>query len=220
MDEELDIRNKVIPKTFFLMFLGLLGTAIFAWYTYASGLLVDILVNGFFNVLLIIELVVVLLFSLLFKRCSATFVGILFFIYSMLNGITLSTIFYCFELNSIIYLFLGSAALFGILAFVGYTTNKDIGNFRSIFFWGLIIGIVVSLINLILKNSMVDIILDWFILLLFCGITVYDMNKIKNFQGDEGINQEKIYVYGAMQLYLDFINIFIRMLSLFGKRRN
>ena len=204
MDEELDIRNKVIPKTFFLMFLGLLGTAIFAWYTYASGLLVDILVNGFFNVLLIIEL----------------FVGILFFIYSMLNGITLSTIFYCFELNSIIYLFLGSAALFGILAFVGYTTNKDIGNFRSIFFWGLIIGIVVSLINLILKNSMVDIILDWFILLLFCGITVYDMNKIKNFQGDEGINQEKIYVYGAMQLYLDFINIFIRMLSLFGKRRN
>ena len=84
----------------------------------------------------------------------------------------------------------------------------------------LIVGIILSIINIFIGNSMLDIILDWVILLVFFGITVYDMNKIKSLQYEEGINQEKLYIYGAMQLYLDFINIFLRILSIFGKRRD
>lgn len=220
MEENLEIQTKLISKTFFWMFLGLLGTAIMAWYTYSSGLLLDILSGGSWQVLLIVEVVVVILFSLLFRKLSPTLVGILYFLYAMINGITLSTIFVVFELNSIIYLFVASAAIFGALAFIGYKTNRDISNWRSILFTVLIVGIILSIINIFLGNSTLDLILDWVILLTFFGVTVYDMNIIKNLQYEEGINQEKLYIYGAMQLYLDFINIFIRILSLFGKRRD
>ena len=170
--------------------------------------------------LLIVEIVVVLLFSFLFRKLSPTIVGILYFVYAMINGVTLSTIFYTFELNSIVYLFLGAALLFGGLAFVGYKTQRDLSNWRSILFGVLIVGLILSLINLFLGNSMLEIVLDWVILLVFFGITIYDMNKIKNLQYEDGIDQEKLYIYGAMELYLDFINIFLRLLSLFGKSRD
>ena len=186
MEENTD--SKLISQTFFWMFLGLLGTAIVSWYTYSSGLLVKIIINDMWRVLLIAEVLVVILFSLLFKKLSPTFVGILYFAYATLNGVTLS--------------------------------ERDISSWHNILFAVLIVGIILSIINIFIGNSMLDIILDWVILLVFFGITVYDMNKIKSLQYEEGINQEKLYIYGAMQLYLDFINIFLRILSIFGKRRD
>lgn len=69
-------------------------------------------------------------------------------------------------------------------------------------------------------NSILDIALDWVILLVFFGITVYDMNKIKQLSLDPNLRQDKLYIYGAMELYLDFVNIFLRILSIFGKRRD
>lgn len=180
-----------------------------------------IIMQDYFGILLIAEVVVVLLFSFLFKKLPAMIVGILYFVYAAINGVTLATIFYAFELNSIIYLFLASAALFGILAFIGYKTSADLTNWRTILFSVLVVGLILSLINLALKNTMLDIVLDWVILLVFFGITVYDMNKIKNLSEDVDIGDpDKLYIYGAMELYLDFINIFLRILSLFGKRRD
>ena len=139
----------------------------------------------------------------------------------MLNGVTLSVIFAVFELSSIIYLFIISAIIFAVLGLIGYKTNKDLSSWSPYITVFLIAGIVLSFINLfILKISMLDLALDWLILALFCGITIYDINKIKMLQQVPEINQEKIYIYCAMQLYLDFINIFLRILSIFGKRRN
>lgn len=212
--------NKLFSKTFFWMFLGLLGTAIVAWYTYSSGLFLHIIFNGYFELLLILELVVVILFSFLFRKLSPTAVGILYFIYAMVNGISLSTIFAVFELNSITLLFVVSALLFGGMALYGYKTEKNLASWSTLLYGGLIAGLVVSLINLFVGNSMIDIILDWVILIIFLGVTAYDINKIKMLQEYEGIDQDKIHIYGAMQLYLDFINIFLRVLSLFGKRRD
>lgn len=215
-----EVKNDFIPKTFFWMFLGLLGTAIVAWYTYSSGLFINILANDAFGILLIAEVVVVLLFSFLFRKLSPTAVGILYFIYAAINGVTMSTIFVVFELNSIILLFVASSVLFGGLALYGYKTSKDLSNWRTLLFGTLLIGLIVSLVNLFMKNSMLDIILDWVILLVFFGITVYDMNKIKQLSLDENLDKSKLHIYGAMELYLDFINIFLRILSIFGKRRN
>lgn len=215
-----EVKNDFIPKTFFWMFLGLLGTAIVAWYTYSSGLFINILANDAFGILLIAEIVVVLLFSFLFRKLSPTAVGILYFIYAAINGVTMSTIFVVFELNSIILLFVASSVLFGGLALYGYKTSKDLSNWRTLLFGTLLIGLIVSLINLFIKNSMLDIILDWVILLVFFGITAYDMNKIKQLSLDENLDKSKLHIYGAMELYLDFINIFLRILSIFGKRRN
>lgn len=215
-----EVKNDFIPKTFFWMFLGLLGTAIVAWYTYSSGLFINILANNAFGILLIAEVVVVLLFSFLFRKLPPTAVGILYFIYAAINGVTMSTIFVVFELNSIILLFVASSVLFGGLALYGYKTSKDLSNWRTLLFGTLFIGLIVSLVNLFIKNSMLDIILDWFILLVFFGITVYDMNKIKQLSLDPDLDKSKLHIYGAMELYLDFINIFLRILSIFGKRRN
>lgn len=215
-----NVENNFIPKTFFWMFLGLLGTAIVAWYTYSSGLFINILSGDSFATLLIAEVVVVLLFSFLFRKLPPTIVGILYFIYAALNGVTMSTIFVVFRLDSIVLLFIASSILFGGLALYGYKTSKDLSNWRTILFGTLIVGLIVSLINLFMKNTMLDVILDWVILLVFFGITIYDMNKIKLLSLDENLDKSKLHIYGAMELYLDFINIFLRILSIFGKRRN
>lgn len=212
--------SNLIAKTFFWMFLGLLGSAIVAWYTYASGLFIDIIFKGYFNILLIAELVVVILFSWLFKKLPPTIVAILYFVYAMINGVSLAVIFVVFELSSIVFLFAASALLFGGMAFYGYKTKKDLGNWKTLLFGILIVGIILSVVNLFLGNSMLDVILDWVILFVFFGITAYDMNKIKQLQYEDGLDQSKLHIYGAMELYLDFINIFLRILSLFGKRRN
>ena len=212
--------SSFISKTFFWMFLGLLSTAGVAWYTYSSGLWVNIFVNGYFNILLIAELVVVVLFSLLFRKLPSIAVAILYFLYSMINGVSLSTIFVVFELNSIVTLFVTSSLLFGGFAFLGYITKKDLSKWYYLLFGTLLASIIVSIVNIFLGNTIVDIFIDWIVLFTFFGITAYDMNKIKDLQYDNSIHSDKLYIYGAMQLYLDFINIFIRILSIFGKRKN
>ncbi len=212
--------NKIFGKTFFWMFLGLLGSAIIAWYTYSSGLFIDIVLGDYFNWLLILELVVVLVFSLLFRKMSPTLVGILYFVYAMINGVTLSVIFAVFELSSIIYLFIVSAIIYGVLGIIGYKTDKDLTSWRPYLSVFLIAGIVLSIINIFIQNSAFELFLDWAILILFFGITIYDINKIKLLQQEPNIDTEKIHIYCAMQLYLDFINIFLRILSIFGKRRS
>ena len=216
-----DSQNKIFGKTFFWMFLGLLGTAIVAAYTYYSGLFVNIILEGYFAGILILELVVVLLFSLLFRKLSPVAVGILYFVYSMVNGVTLSTVFAVFELYSVVYLFIVSSLIFAVLGFIGYKTNKDLSSWSTYITVFLIAGIVLSLINLfIIKSPGFDLALDWLVLVLFFGITVYDINKMKLLQADPSLDTDKIHIYCAMQLYLDFINIFLRILSIFGKRKN
>ena len=219
-NEPINTQNKLFGKTFFWMFLGLLGSAIIASYTYYSGLFIDIVLGNYFNLLLILELVVVLVFSLLFRKMSPTVVGILYFVYAMINGVTLSVIFAVFELYSIIFLFVVSALIYGVLGLIGYKTNKDLSSWRTYLSVFLIAGIVLNIINLFMQNSTFELFLDWAILILFFGITIYDINKIKLLEQDPSLVSEKLHIYCAMQLYLDFINIFLRILSIFGKRRN
>ena len=211
--------SSILSKTFFRMFLGLLASSLTAIYAYYSGADIPMILNGTYMTLAIAEVVVVLVFSLLFKKLSSTVVTVLFFAYAFLNGFTLSIIFAIYELGSITTCFVGTAALFGILAYLGYKTDKDISNFGTILSVAMIVGLILTIVNLFMHNTMLDIVLDWAFLLIFFGLTVYDMNKIKKMR-DMGIcEDEKLYVYGAMELYLDFINIFLRILSLFGKRR-
>lgn len=212
--------SSVLTNTFFRMFLGLLASAVTAIFAYKSGLFISIILNGYYTYLALAELIVVLVFSLLFKKLSPSVVTVLFFGYACLNGFTLSVIFAAFQITSIVYAFGATAILFGILAFIGYKTDKDISKFGTILSVALLVGVVLTLINIFVHNSTLDIVLDWAILLIFFGLTVYDVNKIKLMQESGFCEDEKLYVYGAMELYLDFINIFLRILSLFGKRRN
>lgn len=218
MENEVD--NKFFTKTFFWMFLGLIGTAIVAAYTYYSELWVNIILSGSLPIVAIAELIAVIVFGLLFRKMSPTVAGIVYFIYAFLNGVTLSTVFALYELNSIVLIFIATAAVFGVLAFIGYKTNKDLTNWRTILYTILIIGIIASLVNLFMNNPMLDLGLTWLILFIFFGITIYDMNKLKMLSQDPELNPEKLYIYGALELYLDFINIFLRLLRLFAKVRD
>ena len=139
----------------------------------------------------------------------------------MINGVTLSVVFVVYELSSIVSVFIISALVFGILGFIGYKTNRDLNSWGTYIIVFLIAGIVLSLLNLIVfRSSVLDIAIDWLILILFCGATIYDINKIKVLQESADINQDNIHIYCAMHLYLDFINIFLRILSLFGKSKD
>ena len=210
--------NDTLIKVFFRMFLGLLATGLTAYYTYSSGLYTTILSGAPLVVIAVIEIIIVLVFSWLFKKLSPLAVTILFYTYAFINGITLSVIFAAFDITSIFYAFFATALLFGGLALYGYTTKRDMSKFGSVFLVALLVGIVVSIVNIFLRNPMIDIAIDWIMLLVFSGLTIYDINKIKIMGETLEQDSEKLYIYGAMELYLDFINIFIRILSTFGRR--
>lgn len=213
--------NKVLSKTFLWMFLGLLVTGIVAWYTYSSGLFLQILVSNMgFNILLIAEIAVVLIFSLMFKKLPPTVVAILYFVYAIINGVTLSTIFVLFEMKSIYLCFFAAAIVFAAMAFWGYKTNADLGRVAPMLYGLLIAGIILTIINMFLGNNTMDIVISWVVLGVFFGITAYDIQRIKQLQYIDIIPEEKLHIYGAMEIYLDFINIFLRILTILGKRKD
>lgn len=212
--------NECLIQTFLRMALGLLATAIIAFFTYKTGFYIDVLTTISYPILAVIELVVVVVFSLAFRKLPPLVVTILYYVYAILNGVTMSIIFAAYDIGTISLAFFVTAFLFGGLVLYGYTTKRDISKLSTICMVGLIIGIIVSIINIFIGNTIVDIILDWAMLIVFCGLTAYDLYKIKSGQLQVDINTEKMYVYYAMDLYLDFINIFIRLLSIFGRRRD
>ena len=184
--------NGLINKTFFRMFLGLLATAITAFYTYESGAWLEIP----YGLLCIIEIAVVLIFSLAFRKLSPTVVTILFFAYAFINGMTFATIFAVYDLGTIGYAFLTTALLFGGLAVYGYCSKKDMSKFGSILRVALIVGLVMSIINLFLGNTLFDILLDWVILANITAnvipfINAYAKNNIVTIVGDNFLNKNE-----------------------------
>ena len=209
--------TNLFTKVFLWMFAGLFATGLISYFTYVTGYAEQLTSNLSFAVILIIELAVVVIFSLLFKKLPPIGVAILFFIYAVVNGLTLSTIYLMYDMKSIIIVFFIAAALFGIFAFVGGVLKKDISKFGNMLIWVLLALIVISVINIFIGADIIDTIIDWAVLIVFFGITAWDIQKIKKMQYGTNIPVEKIHIYGAMELYLDFINIFLRLLSLFGK---
>lgn len=217
--EYANISSNTIAKTYLFMFLGLLATGFTSMYTYNSGLVNTLLLNNGYIFLSIAEIICVLVFSLLFYKLPYILVELLFFGYAILNGLTLSSIFAVYSINSLATIFFASAALFGIFALIGYNSKVDLSKFSTIFLGALMLGIIVSIINMFIGNSIVDIVVSWIMIFLFFGITAYDMQRIKYMSNYNNID-DKLYVYMAMEIYLDFINIFLQLLDIFGRRKN
>ena len=212
---ELENNNSnLLRKSFLWMFLGLLVTGLVSVFVLSNTNLLIALID-MNMILLLIELFVVFYFSLRINKLSVGTAKTLFLSYAVLNGLTLSPIFYIYELGSVISVFFGAAGLFLILGVIGVNTKKDLSGFGPVLFSALIIGIILSLINMFLQNPVMDLYICWGILILFCGITIYDINKIRKSNYDD----EKAPIYFALELYLDFINIFIKLLRLFGDRK-
>ena len=218
MEDTLQSTNKTLAQTFLWMFLGLLSTGIIAAITYYTGAIIEI--ANSWQVILIAQVVIAIVFGLFFHKLSSGMVTLLFFGYSMITGLTFSVIFAAFELTTIAYALFATSAFFGILAYIGYKTDKDLSTFGTILMAALIVALILTLVNFFIGSDGLDIILDWVILGIFAGLTAYDMNKVKMMSETYGYDQEKVAIYGAMQLYLDFINMFLRILEIFGDRKN
>lgn len=148
---------------------------------------------------------------------------ILFIIYSILTGITLSSVFLVFTQESITSVFFISAGTFAAVSLYGYTTKKDLSSWRSFLFMGLIGIIIASIVNWFMNSEMLYWIISYAGVLIFVGLTAYDTQKIKQMAylyGNQGRETtQKIALIGAITLYLDFINLFLYLLRIFGKRK-
>lgn len=212
--------NKLFSKVFAWMFIGLI-------ITFATGFYVALHPNMLYNIfstglhfgLLILEIVLVVWLSARSHKMKFSTASIVYVIYSVVTGLTFSSFFVIYKLGSIMFIFALTALLFGIFALLGYTTNTDLSKFSTIFLMGLIGIILATIINIFLNNSMLEIIISWVSIILFLGITAHDIQKIKSLS-NVITDENAIAIIGALDLYLDFINIFIDLIKLFGKTRD
>jgi len=174
---------------------------------------------------IIAELALVIALSWGLRRMSPGLAITMFFVYAALNGLTLSLIFFAYQIGSISAAFFTTAALFGAMTVVGFTTNIDLSQYRSYFIMGLIGLVIAMVVNVFLRSSGFDFLISLVGVVLFTALTAYDTQKIKNMAADPTIEADgslsmKLSIMGALSLYLDFINLFLFLLRLFGGRRN
>lgn len=213
--------RSLFQQVYAWMSVGLTVTAFAAYGAYVTGWVQALL--PFMLVLVLAELGVVMGLSFGISRMSATVATAAFVGYALLNGLTLSVIFLVYTQSSIASTFFITAATFGCMSMYGYTTQRDLTSLRSFLFMGLIGLIVASLVNLFLQNELIYWILSYAGVAIFMGLTAYDTQKIKELSRVMG-NQDsesfqKVAIMGALRLYLDFVNLFLYLLRLFGKRR-
>ncbi len=211
-------------KVYGWMCFALLLSALAAYLVVSSEALFNIILGTpyLIFILIILELVVVVWISGWIQKMSATLAKVLFILYALLTGITLSVIFLVYTIESISLTFLATAGMFGIMSFYGFVTKRDLTNWGAVLFMGLIGIILASVVNLFLGNSNLDIAISIIGVIIFTGLTAYDVQKIKehNIIGNDGTDEDtKESILGALRLYLDFINLFLQLLKFMGKRR-
>lgn len=210
----------ITNQSFIWMFVGLLLTGISSLFVASNQVLLAAIYsnNLIFFGLFIAELALVFFLSARIQQMSFGTAVISFAMYSILNGVTLSSIFLVFTASSITTAFFTTAFVFGIMAMYGYITKRDLTSIGNLAFMALIGIVLASIVNLFLRNDIVSFILSCITVLVFISLTAYDTQKIK--QLAYTTTNQNLGIYGALTLYLDFINIFLSILQIFGKRRN
>jgi FtsH-binding integral membrane protein len=210
-------------KVYAFMASGLGATALTAMLVVSSETMLRAILNRpVFYGLLLGELVMVWSFSALARRLSAIGAGALFFVYAIMNGLTMSIIFLIYTRASIATTFYVTAGTFAVMSLYGYVTKRDLTGVGHFMFMGLIGVIIASVVNLFLRSPMLYWGITYFGILVFVGLTAYDTQKIRelNVLGNAGTDEDnKEAIHGALILYLDFINLFLYLLRLFGRRR-
>ena len=222
---DIDVRssNNFLRKVFLYMILGIaisLATGAYLLY-FNQGLLYTLL--DYYQFLVIAELAMVFSISFFINKMPSSLARILFFAYSLVNGITLTVIGLIYAPQVIFYSFVITLTIFVVTAIYGYTTQEDLSSYRRFFKIALISLILLSVFNAFMRVG----ILEWVItiagVVIFTGLIAYDVNRIKaiSYQLADGDNEtmEKMSIIGALNLYLDFINLFIYILRIFGRRK-
>jgi hypothetical protein len=211
-------------KVFAIMALGLGATGLTALVVFNSAAATQFIFGtpGVYLGLIIAELIMVLTFASLARRMSAIGAAGLFYVYAILNGLTLSVVFLIYTKGSIASTFFVTAGTFGAMSAYGYVTKRDLTSMGSFMMMGLFGLIIASVVNLFLRSEMIYWLTTYAGILIFVGLTAYDTQKIKelNVIGNAGTDEDhKEAIHGALILYLDFINLFLYLLRLLGRRR-
>ena len=213
----------LMRKVYVWMTLALVITGATAYGVATSpGLMMTIATNQLlFWGLIIAEFGLVIAISAAINKLSLTTATLLFILYSVINGATLSFIFAVYTMSSIASVFFITAGTFAVMAVVGYTTKKDLASMGKILLMALIGIIIATVVNIFLKSTGLEMIVSYLGVLIFVGLTAYDSQKIKQMlqtAPDAGEGAQKLALLGALSLYLDFVNLFIYLLRIFGRR--
>jgi len=217
--------RSMLQQVYGWMAAGLALTGLVAWYVSQSETLLMLIFGQrfvFFG-LILVELALVMGLSWGLSRMSAALATGAFVLYSAISGVTLAAIFLVYTTESIASTFLVTGAVFGAMSIYGYTTKRDLSGLGSFLFMALIGLIIASLVNIFLQSTAIYWVTTYAGVLIFVGLTAYDTQKLK--QLSNNINErdtetfQKMVILGALTLYLDFINLFLYLLRLLGKRR-
>lgn len=218
------VQTEFIRRVYNWMALGLGVTAITALYVINSGLVYSLVRHPMFMLLLIVgELGIVIALSAAIGRLQSTTALFMFFAYACLTGVTFSTLFLIYTKASIANTFFITGGTFAAMSVYGYTTRRDLTSLGGFLMMGLIGIIIASVVNFFLKSPAFNWLITYAGIAIFIGLTAYDAQTIKamayaGFAGSE--EERKGAVIGALRLYLDFINLFLLLLQIFGRRNN
>lgn len=209
------------------MGVGLFLTSLISYLVYTTPSLLSLLitdngVTGFGYLIIFSPIIFVLIMSFGFSRLSYFALAILFLMYSAIMGASLSFIFLVYTNESIYSTFIIGSSMFILMAIIGYTTKTDLTKMGSILFMGLIGIIITSIINLFIRSDSFSFLISFISIILFCGLTAWDIQKLKNMAANITGDPEaksKFGIFGALTLYLDFINLFLSLLRIFGKKK-
>ena len=211
------MKNEFLSKVFRWFGLGLLITFITAYFTSNSITMLSLIFGTpLYIIISIIEVVLAIFLVTRIRRMESALTKISYIGYTILTGLTFSSIFIVYQMTSIIFVFLATAMVFLIFSILGRNTKIDLSKMGVFLFVGLLSIIILSLINIFIMNNTLDMLLCIVSIIIFIGYVYYDVNKIVNYYDDT----DNMAVVGAFSLYLDFINIFLKLLRLLGRNRD
>ena len=223
-NEALSAQRTLLKNVYCWMALALVVTGLTSYYVASSERILSLMGSGLYIGLLIAEVVLVVILSARIHKMSFTTAGIVFVIYSILNGVTLSVLLMIYTFESIALAFFITAGTFTAMALIGHFTKKDLSSMGQILLMALIGLVIATVVNLFIGSSTFQYILSYVGVIIFVGLTAYDAQKIKNQINEFGTeiseNTMKLALMGALELYLDFINLMIYILRILGSRRN
>jgi len=212
----------LIRKVYVWMCLALLITAGTAYRVSNSEEILRVIFSSkmsFFGII-IAQFAIVWFLSARIKTLTFTTATVLFALYSVLMGVTMSCIFLAYTQSSIASTFFITAGTFAVMSIYGFTTKRDLTSIGGLLIMALVGLIIASVVNYFLKSSMFDLIISCIGVLIFVGLTAYDTQKIKALMNQENTEEnQKMAIIGSLMLYLDFINLFLFLLRIFGRRR-
>lgn len=211
------MNNNILTKVYTWFGLGLLVTFLTAFIASTNEFIIRLVFSGpTVIIIIVLELACAIALPIRIRKMSKNTAILLYLGYTFLTGLTFSSIFLLYQLTSIIWIFLVTSIIFIILAILGKNSKINLKSFGTFLFVSLIAIILLGIINIFIMNNTLNLTLCIMSLMIFMGYVFYDINKITNYYEDD----DKIAILGAFEIYLDFINIFIRLLELFGKRKD